>query len=123
MPGSQEQASKGIGSECATDSSLIVFRRAEIDVVAEFETFIAIRADSSVTAFCGHVDLGIGIRTALAQIVAEELYISLARVTMVLGDTKQPQRRIAHFDQKLIGGARQSTNTSKDSRRSGGKQR
>ena len=38
----------------------------------QFETFIRITADGSVTAFNGHVDLGTGIRTALGQIVAEE---------------------------------------------------
>jgi nicotinate dehydrogenase subunit B len=52
-----------------------------------FETFITISADGTVTAFNGHVDLGTGIRTALGQIVAEELEISFARVVVVLGDT------------------------------------
>src|SRR5205085_4621298 len=52
-----------------------------------FETFIKITADGSVTAFNGHVDLGTGIRTALGQIVAEELDVSFARVIVVLGDT------------------------------------
>jgi nicotinate dehydrogenase subunit B len=52
-----------------------------------FETFIQITADGTVTAFNGHVDLGTGIRTALGQIVAEELEVSFARVVVVLGDT------------------------------------
>ncbi|WP_407176161.1 molybdopterin cofactor-binding domain-containing protein [Bradyrhizobium sp. STM 3562] len=51
------------------------------------ETFIKITADGSVTAYNGHVDLGTGIRTALGQIVAEELDVSFARVVVVLGDT------------------------------------
>jgi nicotinate dehydrogenase subunit B len=54
-----------------------------------FETFVEITADGTVTAFNGHVDLGTGIRTALAQIVAEELDVSLARVVMVLGETSR----------------------------------
>jgi len=54
-----------------------------------FETFIRITADGEVTAFNGHVDLGTGIRTALGQIVAEELEVSFARVVVVLGDTSQ----------------------------------
>ena len=37
--------------------------------------------------FTGRVDLGTGIRTALAQIVADELDVDLDRVTMVMGDT------------------------------------
>jgi nicotinate dehydrogenase subunit B len=54
-----------------------------------FETFITITADGTVMAFNGHVDLGTGIRTALGQIVAEELDVSLARVVVVLGDTSR----------------------------------
>ena len=54
-----------------------------------FETFIRISADGTVTAFNGHVDLGTGIRTALGQIVAEELDVSFARVVVVLGDTSR----------------------------------
>src|ERR1700753_2283732 len=55
----------------------------------QFETFIKITADGSVSAFNGHVDLGTGIRTALGQIVAEELDVSFARVVVVLGDTSR----------------------------------
>jgi nicotinate dehydrogenase subunit B len=54
-----------------------------------FETFVRISADGLVTAYNGHVDLGTGIRTALGQIVAEELDVSFARVVVVLGDTSQ----------------------------------
>lgn len=41
-----------------------------------------------VLAFNGHVDLGTGIRTSLAQIVAEELDIHFEHVEMVLGHTE-----------------------------------
>jgi nicotinate dehydrogenase subunit B len=51
----------------------------------DLQIFIAVAEDGSVTAFNGHVDLGTGIATALAQIVAEELDVPLHRVTMVLG--------------------------------------
>ena len=51
------------------------------------EILIAVWDDGSVTALNGHVDLGTGIRTALAQIVAEELDVPLPCVHMVLGDT------------------------------------
>ena len=50
-------------------------------------TFIAIGTDGRVTAFCGHVDLGTGVRTALAQMVADELDVAFDQVTMVLGHT------------------------------------
>src|ERR1700688_1762324 len=70
-----------------TLGSLSVIRPAVTDEKSAFETFIKITADGSVTAFNGHVDLGTGIRTALGQIVAEELDVSFARVIVVLGDT------------------------------------
>src|SRR5258708_2095670 len=66
---------------------LAVVRPVGSGAEAAFETFIKIAADGSVTAFNGHVDLGTGIRTALGQIVAEELDVSFARVVVVLGDT------------------------------------
>ena len=69
--------------------SLSVVRPAGSGAEAAFETFIKITADGSVTAYNGHVDLGTGIRTALGQIVAEELDVSFARVVVVLGDTSQ----------------------------------
>ena len=53
------------------------------------EPFICVSADGAVIAYCGHVDLGQGIRTALAQIVAEELDIAVEAVEMVLGDTRR----------------------------------
>lgn len=67
--------------------TLTVGRRASPVEAVKFETFIKVTADGSVTAYNGHVDLGTGIRTALAQIVAEELDVSFARVVVVLGDT------------------------------------
>ncbi|MCK1678652.1 molybdopterin-dependent oxidoreductase [Bradyrhizobium sp. 147] len=64
--------------------SLVVLRT--VDEVTT-ETYVRITADGSVTAYNGHVDLGTGIRTALGQIIAEELDVSFARVVIVLGDT------------------------------------
>ncbi|WP_213284991.1 molybdopterin cofactor-binding domain-containing protein [Bradyrhizobium sp. sGM-13] len=67
--------------------TLSVVRPASPVEAVKFETFIKVTADGSVTAYNGHVDLGTGIRTALGQIVAEELDVSFARVVVVLGDT------------------------------------
>ncbi|WP_321796153.1 xanthine dehydrogenase family protein molybdopterin-binding subunit [Caballeronia sp. J97] len=51
------------------------------------EVFVAVLDDESILAFNGHVDLGTGIRTSLAQIVAEELDVPAERVRMILGST------------------------------------
>jgi nicotinate dehydrogenase subunit B len=71
----------------AAPGTLSVVRPAGLE--GAFETFVKISADGAVTAYNGHVDLGTGIRTALGQIVAEELDVSFARVVVVLGDTSQ----------------------------------
>ena len=52
------------------------------------DIFVAVLDDGRVQAFNGHVDLGTGIRTALAQVVADELGVGFERVTMILGHTE-----------------------------------
>ncbi|MDX3904883.1 MAG: molybdopterin-dependent oxidoreductase [Pigmentiphaga sp.] len=52
------------------------------------DVFIAVHADGRVQAFNGHVDLGTGIATALTQLVADELDVEPARVSMILGHTE-----------------------------------
>ncbi len=51
------------------------------------EILLAVWDDGSVTGLHGHVDLGTGLQTALAQLVAEELDVGLDAVHMVLGST------------------------------------
>ncbi len=53
----------------------------------ELGVFIALCDDGQFYAFNGHVDLGTGIQTSLAQIVAEELDLRMDQLRMVLGDT------------------------------------
>jgi nicotinate dehydrogenase subunit B len=54
---------------------------------AQLDNWLAIAADGTVTAYSGKVEVGTGTRTALAQIVAEELDVPLAQVQVVMGDT------------------------------------
>ncbi|HSW06462.1 molybdopterin cofactor-binding domain-containing protein [Aquabacterium sp.] len=51
------------------------------------EILIAMWDDSSATALNGHVDLGTGLRTALAQLACEELDLPLDQLVMLLGHT------------------------------------
>lgn len=51
------------------------------------EILLAVWDDGSVTALHGHVDLGTGLRTALTQVVAEELDVPPQRVHLVMGST------------------------------------
>jgi nicotinate dehydrogenase subunit B len=55
----------------------------------QLDDWIRIEPDGSITAFSGKVELGTGTRTALAQIVAEELDVAFDRVRMVMGDTER----------------------------------
>jgi nicotinate dehydrogenase subunit B len=51
------------------------------------ESYLAIGSDGRITVYSGKVDLGTGLRTALTQIVAEELDVPFEHVTLVQGDT------------------------------------
>jgi nicotinate dehydrogenase subunit B len=51
------------------------------------DSWLAIATDGTVTVFSGKVDLGTGVETALAQIVAEELDVPFSRVHMIGLDT------------------------------------
>jgi len=53
------------------------------------EQRIRLEPDGSITALSGKIEFGQGIRTAFAQIVADELDVPIERVHVVLGDTDQ----------------------------------
>ncbi|ARQ00767.1 xanthine dehydrogenase family protein molybdopterin-binding subunit [Pseudorhodoplanes sinuspersici] len=54
----------------------------------EVDSFLAIDKAGKVTLYTGKVDLGTGIRTALAQMCAEELDVPFNSVSLVTGDTQ-----------------------------------
>jgi nicotinate dehydrogenase subunit B len=53
----------------------------------QVDGFLSIGADGTVTCYSGKVDLGTGVRTAITQIVADELDVPLEKVSVVQGDT------------------------------------
>ena len=53
----------------------------------ELDSYVRIGADGKVTAFFGKMDMGQGVDTAIAQIVAEELDVPFARVGVLMSDT------------------------------------
>jgi hypothetical protein len=55
------------------------------------EVLLAFADDGCVVALARHVDLGTGLQTAYAQLVAEELGLPLSRVTVILGDGAPPE--------------------------------
>lgn len=53
----------------------------------DFNAYLRIGTDNRVTCLVGKIEMGQGIITSLAQMLADELDISLERVDMVMGDT------------------------------------
>ena len=53
----------------------------------QVDAWLAIDKDGLVTVYSGKVDLGTGARTALAQMVAEELDVDFGKVHLIMGDT------------------------------------
>ncbi len=53
----------------------------------DFNAYLRVGADGRVTCFTGKTELGQGIITSLAQILADELDVPFDRVDMVMGDT------------------------------------
>lgn len=53
----------------------------------DFNAFLLVGEDGQVTGFTGKIEMGQGINTSLAQMLAEELNVPLERVRMVMGDT------------------------------------
>src|SRR5918911_594790 len=54
---------------------------------SQVDSFLAIHADGSVTVYTGKVDVGTGLRIAVAQMAAEELGVRAERITVIDGDT------------------------------------
>ena len=52
----------------------------------QVDSWLTIGADNSLTIRSGKVELGTGVRTALAQIAADELYVPFAQVQVVAVD-------------------------------------
>ena len=65
----------------------------------KLESWLHVLPDGGVRVFTGKLEIGMGVDTALAQIVAEELDLAPSRVTFVLGDTSETT------DQGGVGGS------------------
>ncbi len=57
------------------------------DYPTDFNAYLRIGEDGRVSCFTGKIEMGQGIVTSLAQMLAEELDVELTSVDMVMGDT------------------------------------
>ncbi|MGZ5184086.1 MAG: molybdopterin cofactor-binding domain-containing protein [Caldimonas sp.] len=55
----------------------------------DFNAYLVIGENGRVTVFSGKIEMGQGVMTSQAQMVAEELGVALASIDMVLGDTER----------------------------------
>ncbi len=62
-------------------------RRGGGSLPQEIGAWLHVGEDGAVTVYTGKVEVGQGIRTSLAQIVAEELRTPMSAIRMVMGDT------------------------------------
>jgi len=53
------------------------------------DSWIRIDADGSISVFTGKAELGQGVKTALIQIAAEQLYVPPQRIRLITADTRQ----------------------------------
>ena len=59
----------------------------QLQLTPDLDSWIRIAADGNVTFLTGRVEIGNGILTALSQIVAEELDVPFAQVSLISADT------------------------------------
>jgi nicotinate dehydrogenase subunit B len=62
-------------------------RRSNHELPGDFNAFLRIGEDGRVACFTGKIEMGQGVITSLAQMLADELDVSLDAVDMVMGDT------------------------------------
>lgn len=62
-------------------------RRTGQRLPADFNAYLRIGEDGRVSCFTGKIEMGQGIITSLAQMLADELDVPLSHVDMVMGDT------------------------------------
>lgn len=72
---------------------------ADAPAASRLDSWLRIGRDGEVTLFTGKVDIGMGVETALAQFVADELDVAPQQVTFVMGDTSRTN------DQGGVGGS------------------
>jgi nicotinate dehydrogenase subunit B len=71
----------------STGDPLAPQQRRGRDYPEDFNAYLRVGEDGRVSCFTGKIEMGQGIHTSLAQMLAEELDVPLDNVDMVMGDT------------------------------------
>ncbi len=70
------------------DSSVLEAQRGR-GYPEDFNAYLRIGADGRVSCFTGKIEMGQGVVTSLAQMLADELDVRLESINMIMGDTSQ----------------------------------
>jgi nicotinate dehydrogenase subunit B len=57
------------------------------DDFPQFNAFLRVKEDGRIECYSGKIEMGQGINTSLAQVLAEELEVDISHVEMIMGDT------------------------------------
>jgi len=65
----------------------LLAQRQQRNLPSDFNAFLHIGEDGRVTCFTGKIEMGQGVVTSLAQMIADEMDVELANIDMIMGDT------------------------------------
>jgi nicotinate dehydrogenase subunit B len=80
-------AGGGIVMLVGLESAAVFGQDARRPYPEDFNAYLVIGNDGRVTVFSGKIEMGQGVLTSQAQMIAEELGVALSSIDMVLGDT------------------------------------
>jgi isoquinoline 1-oxidoreductase len=73
---------------CLGDIGLLNASSSSPDEDLNFNAYLRVKENGRVDCYTGKIEMGQGIITSLAQVLAEELEVSIYEVDMVMGDTE-----------------------------------
>ena len=73
---------------CLGDIGLLNASGSSSDEDLNFNAYLRVKENGRVDCYTGKIEMGQGIITSLAQVLAEELEVSIYEVDMVMGDTE-----------------------------------
>lgn len=59
----------------------------ERSLTKDYNAFLQIAGDGTVTCYTGKIEMGQGVITSIAQLMADELNVAIEKIKMVMGDT------------------------------------
>ena len=96
------QSSAGVVVGFSLSLSPVLAQQAADPRFAQVDAWLKIAPNGLVTFHTGKVELGTGVRTALAQMIAEELDVAVSSIQLVMGDTDLCPDQIGTFGSLTI---------------------